>query len=202
MEFASFGARREIPGMGETARKAAVGTLVAVVVGALALWKLKLVISLVFLGFVIAAAMRPGIEALRRRGIPRAAGIGIHYAAFAGLIALLLWLVVPRALNQVQSAIGNLPTSQSELKHAAANSTGIKHEILLGLQKRLKKLPSGSKLVKPVAQITVRAFEVLIGIFFTFATAAYRIFERDRAIDLVASLLPRPKRKRMRDTWD
>jgi predicted PurR-regulated permease PerM len=56
--------------------------------------------------------------------------------------------------------------------------------------------------VKPAAEITVRAFEVLIGIFFTFATAAYWIFERDRAIDLVASLLPRPKRKRMRDTWD
>src|SRR5207302_10145299 len=32
--------------------------------------------------------------------------------------------------------------------------------------------------------------------------AGYWIFERDRAIDLVASMLPRPKRKRMRDTWD
>lgn len=190
--------------MAETARKAAVGTLVAVavVVTALALWKLKLVISLVFLGFVISAAMRPGIEALRRRGIPRAAGIGIHYLAFAGLIALFLWLVVPRAIDQVQSAIDTLPTSQTELKQAANDSTGIKHEILVGLQRRLEKLPSGSKLVKPAAEITVRAFEVLIGIFFTFATAAYWIFERDRAIDLVASLLPRPKRKRMRDTWD
>jgi predicted PurR-regulated permease PerM len=190
--------------MGETARKAAVGTLVAlgVVVAALALWKLKLVISLVFLGFIIAAAMRPGIDAMHRRGIPRVAGVGVNYLAFAGLIALFLWLVVPRALDQVQSAIGNLPTTQSELKQAANESTGIKHEILVGLQKRLKDLPSGSELVKPAAEVTVRAFEVVIGIFFTFATAAYWIFERDRAIDLVASLLPRPKRKRMRDTWD
>jgi predicted PurR-regulated permease PerM len=190
--------------MAETARKVAVGTLVAlaVVALALALWKLKLVISIVFLGFVIAAAMRPGIDAMHRRGIPRAAGVGINYLAFAGVIALFLWLVVPRALDQVQSAIGNLPTSQTELKQAANESTGIKHEILVGLQRRLKKLPSGGELVKPAAEITVRAFEVIIGIFFTFATAAYWIFERDRAVDLVASLMPRPKRKRMRDTWD
>jgi predicted PurR-regulated permease PerM len=34
------------------------------------------------------------------------------------------------------------------------------------------------------------------------ATAAYWIFERERAVDLVASLVERPKRKKLRDTWD
>ena len=47
----------------------------------------------------------------------------------------------------------------------------------------------------------MKAFEVLIGIFFVFASAAYWIFERDRAVDLVCSLVPRPKRKLVRDTW-
>ena len=62
--------------MADTARKAFVATLVglAVVVGALALWKLKLILSIVFLGFIIAAAMRPGVESLKRRGIPRGLG--------------------------------------------------------------------------------------------------------------------------------
>ena len=41
----------------------------------------------------------------------------------------------------------------------------------------------------------------MIGIFFTFAAAAYWIFERDRAVDVVCSLMPRPKRKKVRDTW-
>jgi predicted PurR-regulated permease PerM len=174
-------------------------TLVAggVVVTALALWKLKLVISLVFLGFIIAAAMRPGIDALHRRRIPRAAGVALHYAALAGFVALFLWLVVPHAVSQVQNAL-----SADQLRHAARNSTGIKHEVLLGLEKRLERLPSGSKLIKPAAEVTKRAFEVMIGIFFTLATAAYWIFERDRAIDLIASFVPRPKRKRLRDTWN
>jgi predicted PurR-regulated permease PerM len=185
--------------MAGVARKAFVATLVglAVVVGALALWKLKLVLSLVFLGFIIAAAMRPGVDALKRRGIPRGIGVAIHYVALIGLVALFLWLVVPTAVTQVQHAL-----DRDRIRHAARTSTGIKHDILTGLDKRLRRLPSGSKLVRPAAEITKRAFEALIGIFFTLATAAYWIFERDRAIDLVASLMPRAKRKRMRDTWD
>ena len=182
--------------MAGTARRAFVATLVgvAVIVGALALWKLRLVLSLVFLGFIIAAAMRPGIEALKRRGIPRGVGLALHYVLLAGLVALFLWLVV---VTQVQHAL-----DRDRIRHAARTSTGIKHDILIGLDKRLRRLPSGGKLVRPAAEVTKRAFELLIGIFFTLAVGAYWIFERDRAIDLVASLMPREKRKRMRDTWD
>jgi putative permease len=42
----------------------------------------------------------------------------------------------------------------------------------------------------------------VLGILFTLAVAAYWIFERRRAIDFVASLVARPKRKRVRDTWN
>jgi predicted PurR-regulated permease PerM len=73
--------------------------------------------------------------------------------------------------------------------------------VLLALQKRLNHLPTKSEILKPAAKIGVKAFEILVGIFFTFATAAYWIFERDRAVDLVCSLLPRPRRKKVRDTW-
>ncbi len=41
-----------------------------------------------------------------------------------------------------------------------------------------------------------------IGIFFVFASAAYWIFERNRGIALVVSLLPKEKRRVVRDTWD
>ena len=49
--------------------------------------------------------------------------------------------------------------------------------------------------------MTKKAFEILIGIFFTFAVSAYWIFERDRAVDLFSSLVPREHRKVVRDTW-
>jgi predicted PurR-regulated permease PerM len=189
--------------MGATAKRAAIVTLVAgaIVVAALALWKIKIVIALVFFGLIIAAAMRPGVDWLQRRSVPRGAGVLLHYAALAGVVALLLWLVVPPAISQIQQAIGNVPTTSSELHRQAKAATGIKHDVLTGLEKQLRKLPSGATLVHPAVEATKKAFEALVGIFFTFAVAAYWIFERDRAIAFVQSLIPRRHRRVTRDTW-
>jgi predicted PurR-regulated permease PerM len=185
-----------------TAQRAAVATLVGggIVVVALALWKVRLVLALLFFALIIAAAMRPSIEWLAERRLPRAAGLALHYLALVGLIAGALAFAAPRALDQVNHALS--PSGKAQIAHAAKNSSGVKHEVLTALQKRLNHLPKKKKLLKPAAQVGVKAFEVLIGIVFTLAAAAYWIFERDKAIDVVCSLLPRPKRKLVRDTWD
>lgn len=179
--------------MRETARRAFVATIVVVgvVIGVLALWKLKILLALLFLAFTIAAAMRPGVEALRRRGIPRGAGVLLHYAALVGLLGLLLWAVVPRAVNQVQEALGN-----------SENETGVKGELLGWLNTRLERLPSPEELVDPALEFTLIGVEIAVGLLFVFASAAYWIFERDDAVRFVTSVIPRPRRKLVRDTWD
>ncbi len=179
----------------------------AVVVLALALWKLKVLIAVLFLAFIIAAAMRPGVEALRRNRVPRSVGILLHYAGLIALVTLLLWFVVPAATDQIREALGgDLPTTRSELDTAAAQSTGLKQEVLAGIGRRLEGVPDietvVARLLDPALEITLRAFEITLGILLTLATAAYWIYERDRAIGLVTSLLPRPRRKIVRDTWN
>jgi predicted PurR-regulated permease PerM len=187
-----------------TAIKAAVATLVAggIVVGALAVWQLRLVVALLFLAFILAAAMRPTVDALARRGLPRAGGIALHYVVFAVLVVGVVWAVVPRAIDQVDEAVAGLPETRSALGEEARESTGIKHDLLAGLQRRLGDVPSGESLVDPAVEVTKTVFEIGLGIFFVLACAAYWIFERDRAEDLVCSLLPRPRRKKVRDTWN
>lgn len=190
--------------MGTTARRAATVTLVAllIVVAAVVIWKIRAVVALVFLGFIVASAMRPGVEWLHRRGrVPRGLGVLVHYVLLLALLALFLWLVVPRAVDQVHQAIGSVPTSTSALHEKAVHSHGIKHEILNALYKRLKRLPSGASLLHPAITVTKTVFEILIGIFFTFAVGAYWIFERDRTIALVQSLVSRRHRRVVRDTW-
>jgi predicted PurR-regulated permease PerM len=190
--------------LGPTARRALVSTIVALAaIGvSLALWKLKLVIALFFLAVIIASAMRPGVEALRRRGIPRGIGVSIHYLGVLALVAVFLWLAIPRALSQIEATVGNVPTSTVELEQSTRHSSGVKHQILVAIQKRLKRVPSGNGLFHPALSVTTTAFEALVGVFFVFACAAYWIFERDRTVDLITSLIPRPKRKTVRDTWD
>jgi predicted PurR-regulated permease PerM len=179
--------------MNDTARRAFVATIVVlgVVVVALALWKLKILLALLFLAFTIAAAMRPGVEALHRRRIPRGAGVLLHYAVLFGLLGLLLWAVVPRAVNQVQNAIGD-----------SEDETGVKGELLSWLSRRLERLPQPEEIVDPALEITLVGVEIGVGLLFVFAAAAYWIFERDDAVGFVTSLLPRPRRKLARDTWD
>ena len=106
--------------------------------------------------------------------------------------------MVPAATDQVQAALG----PQHELRQAARESTGVKHDILVALDRKLSDVPSGSSLIDPAVQYGRKAFEVLIGTFFVLAASAYWIVERDRAVDLVCSLLPRPRRRTVRDTWD
>ena len=180
------------------ARKGLVAALVAVavIVGALALWRLKVLIALIFVAFIIAAAMRPGVEWLRERRVPRGVGVLIHYLALLGVFALLIWLIVPQAMNEVQQAVGG-----GQVQRAANHSTGLKHEFFVALDKRLHHLPKASALVHPALSVGKTALEVLAGTLFTFAVAAYWIFERDRAEELVLSLVARKRRKVVRDTW-
>jgi predicted PurR-regulated permease PerM len=186
---------------GDTARHAAVATLVggAIIVVALALWKLLLILALLFTAVIIAAAMRPGIDWLARHRIPRPAGLAINYLILLGVVALGIAFAAPRALDQVNHALSK--SGKAEIARETKHSTGIKHEVLTALQKRLNHLPKRSELVKPATQVGAKAFEVIIGIFFTLAAAAYWIFERDTAVNVVCSLIPRPKRKLVRDTW-
>jgi predicted PurR-regulated permease PerM len=185
--------RGETTSVDATARRALTTAIIvaAVVVAALALWELRVLIMLLFFAFTVAAAMRPGVDALARRNIPRAAGILVHYAALAGLIGVVLWAVVPRAVNQVQDALGG-----------AEEETGFKGEVLGWLNQRLERLPRVEDLFDPALELTLLGFEIALGIFFVFACAAYWIYERDDAVRLVTSLLARPRRKVVRDTWD
>ena len=176
--------------------------VLAIVIVALALWKIRIVIALLFLGFVIASAMRPSVEWLHRRaGVPRGLSVVLHYLGFLAAIGLFLYLVVPVAITQVEHAIGTVPTSQSELHHAATHSHGIRHEILSAVDKRLRQLPSGTSILHPAIAVTKTMFEILVGILFMFAVGAYWIFDRDGTIALVQSMVPRKHRRVTRDTW-
>jgi predicted PurR-regulated permease PerM len=185
------------------AKKAFVWTLVAlsVIALALALWEVRMVIALLFVALIIAAAMRPGVEWLQARRVPRVAGVLLHYFALLAVFGLLVWLIVPQAISEVQQALGG-KTATEEVHRAAAHTDGLEHKLLVALDQRLRHLPTASELIHPVLTVTKTALEVLAGILFTLAVAAYWIFERERAQELVLSLVPRPKRKIVRDTWE
>jgi len=190
-------------GLAHVARRTLVSTLVVlgVVVGALVLWKARVVVTLLFLAMVIAAAVRSGVDTLARYRVPRAAGIALHYVAIAGLVALLLWLAVPRALSQAQSAVGDVPAKRAQIAHQARASHGLKRQVLLAVEAHLRNLPSIRELVDPAIEITRKAVEAIVGIFFVFAAAAYWIYERDRFERFVLEIVPSRHQRVVSNTW-
>ena len=165
------------------------GTIIA----ALALWKLKLIVALLLTAITISAAMRPGVEWLAARHVPRVVGILLHYVVLLGLLALFLGLAVPQLTNEVQAALAIEPEAHT--------GGGVKEKLLNELAKRLHHLPAAGTLVHPALSIGEEAMRVLVGILFTSAAAAYWVYEGDRAVGVIASLVPRPHRRKLRDTW-
>jgi predicted PurR-regulated permease PerM len=182
------------------AGRVAIATLVVVVilVTTLVVWEARLVVALLFTAVILAAALRPGVEWLARQGIPRGIGVIVHYAVLVAIIAVALWFLVPATADQVQAALGD----QHQPRQAARESTGIKHDILMAIDRKLSDLPSGSSLIDPAVEYGRKAFEVIVGIFFVLAASAYWIIERERAVDAVCSVVPRAKRTTVRDAWD
>jgi predicted PurR-regulated permease PerM len=175
--------------------------VLGLVVVALVLWELRLIVILLFTAIVIACALEPGVAALARRGIRPGIGVALHYVVLVLLVAALLGFGVPRALDQVQHAIATLPETANELHQEATQSEGLKRKLLLGLERGLEGLPRREKLVEPGVELTRHAIEVLVGILFVFASAAYWIFERERLREGIVGLVPRGRRKIVRDTW-
>jgi predicted PurR-regulated permease PerM len=175
--------------------------LVGVAVATLALWKVRVVVALFFFAMIVAAAMRPGVESLRARGVPRTVGILAHYLGLVVVVGVLLWLVVPQAVDEVQHALG-ARRGHGQLRQVEARTDGLDHEFLLALDRRLRHLPTGAALIHPALSITKTALKVLVSIFFTLAIAAYWIFEREWAERLVLSFVPQRKHKVVVDTWN
>jgi predicted PurR-regulated permease PerM len=182
--------------------------LIASIVGlavlglAVAVWKMRIAIFLFFGAIVIASAMRPGVDALHRRGLPRSVGIAIHYLVLVAIVGVLLWFAVPRALSQAQQAVAQLPQTRAEIHDEARHSHGLKRDFLIGLERRLDEVPTASELLDRAVSLTRAVVEVVVGIFFVFASAAYWIFERERAEKVVLSLLPRRNRQKVSETWN
>ncbi len=166
----------------------------SVIVLAMALWKLRVILALLLLGVTIAAAMRPSVDRLARWRVPRVVGVLLHYAVLLALLAVFLWFVAPTLSDQVQNAL-------DATRAAHPTGGGLKQKALNALATRLHHLSSPDKLVHPALTVGEQALKAIAAILFTFAVAAYWIFERDATVDLVASLLPRPKRKTLRDAW-
>jgi predicted PurR-regulated permease PerM len=183
------------PDVTRRAAKAA-GAAIAVAAFAFGLWRVRSIIILLLLALTFAAAIRPGVEWLRRHRVAEPVAILVFFVGALGTFVLFFWLAVPPALHQLGQAL-----SQPDSASAVRNSTGFRHDALVWIDQRLRDLPHGSNLLHPIASYGHKATSAIVAFFFTSAATWYWVSERDRMIDLLASLAPEGKRDKARETY-
>ena len=170
------------------------GVALSVLVASIALWEGRTVFLLLFLAYTLAAAIRPSVDALARRGIPRALALAAHALALVGVFFVLALLFVPVALDQTRAALDETPSAASGRGNTLDS---VKVQALQALEARLSHLAEPGQALSTLTE----ALTVAAAVAFTLAAAAYWVFERDRLVNLVLALLPHERRKTARDTW-
>src|SRR5215467_594785 len=179
-----------------TAARAAAGAI-AVAVLAFGLWKVRSIIILLLLSLTFAAAMRPGVEWLHGRKVPRALAILSFFLAVIGTFVLFFWLAVPPAIHQLKEALDAQQSAGATVDH----STGIRHDVIVWVNDHLRKLPSGTSIFHPIAAYGHKATDAIVGVLFTLAATWYWVSERDAMIEMLVRLAPESKREKARRTY-
>jgi predicted PurR-regulated permease PerM len=179
--------------------RVAKATAAALAVGAVAfgIWQVRSVLILLLLAVTLAAAIRPGVEWLRRHRVPESVAILLHFVVVGGAVGLFVWLAVPPALHQIGHALGQNAIAGARTGQA----TGVRDRVLSWLQQHLRQLPTGTQLLHPVATYSHKAGEAVVAIFFTLAATWYCVSERDAIIKLLTALAPDSKRDTARETY-
>jgi predicted PurR-regulated permease PerM len=183
---------------GDIVRLGAKVTAVAVLVIAIAfgLWRVRDIIVLLVLALTFAAAIRPGVEWLERRRVPRSLAILVFFLSAIGVLVLFFWAAVPPAIHQVGHAL-----HRGDASAAPIPSNGFKHDVLDWINRHLHDLPTGSQLLHPVTTYGKKATDAVVAVFFTLAASWYWVSERDKMIELLAQLSPEEKREKARQTY-
>jgi len=86
------------------------------------LYRLRGVLFLFFVAIVLGTAIRPVVDWLHRRGIPRATGVIIIYILIAALVIGFLAMILPLLADQATEISRTIPEYYSGLRSALINS--------------------------------------------------------------------------------
>lgn len=122
------------------------------------------IVAMVFVAFVIASAIRPWVDTLQKRKIPRVASVALFAAVILGVISLMIVLIVPPLVDQIRQLTTHLPSVYESLSRFFVNQTSADSaQAIAGIEKNLQALSQG------LVQITSGFFGALSTVFGGFA---------------------------------
>ncbi|HEX8218895.1 MAG TPA: AI-2E family transporter [Chloroflexia bacterium] len=186
-----------------------------------ALYSMLHILLLLFIAILLATAIEPVVNWLRRGPFNRSTGILIVYSGLFLVIALIGWLTLPVIFQQV-GALGNSLTQTSNQMHVEVEKwdPGVIRQQGLLFSDALKaignqigqpeaqptNLPTEGEAAQETVEAAAQTAVILAEIFFAFITifvvAFYWLSERTLIKRAIMSWLPASRANRVRRVWD
>lgn len=171
------------------------------------LYRFRTVVFLLFIAMVIGTTMRPAVEWFYRRGLSRPAGIIVIYLTIAAILIGFIALVVPLVVDQITQLSQYLPSLQLDFRKALIDSDNL---LLRNIGWRIpaefnffgNRNPSNEEVFGQVSRTFLFANTILKGVLSVLAVfllAYYWTQESDFVIRGALRLIPRARRKDIRD---
>ncbi len=189
--------------------------VISVLLGIYFLQQLLPVLLLLLISIMLATAIEPLVNRLRRGVFNRTSGILVVYTTLFLIIAALAWFTVPVILSQVSEVTKQMPTISKELHTMAQQNSGnsfIQSQLNLvanAIDQVFVAPPPVStnpnETVQQVQKTTTTVLSVAEGVFSLlamFVIAFYWLTERTLIKRWTLSLLPADRANRVRRVWD
>jgi len=181
--------------------------VVAVSLGFWLLYRFRLVLFILFIAIVLGTALRPAVQWLNRRGVPRPAGVMLMYLLILLVLVVFILLVIPLITREAAQIAANVPDYYQGLRSAMIGSSSRLIRIL-GFQLPpqlfffLQQEQSGGETLDRVTQSFLVAGLIARSLFVALAVfllGFYWTLDSERVIRTLLLLFPRKRREDTRE---
>jgi putative permease len=173
---------------------------------ALIFWEFRVAVVLFSLSLAVAAAVRPLVDRLATRGMPRGLALSVAYVlCFGGLLALVL-ILSGLLLSDLQQLTRDLTHSYEQLKMQWPTGSPMQQVVAskLPAASDLSKAisgPQGGIVLQAVLGLTMSSLDLLGQLLIVLVLSIYWSADQEHFKRLWLSLLPLQARGRARDVW-
>ena len=181
--------------------------VVAVTLGFWLVYRFRLVLFILFIAIVLGTAIRPAVQWLNRRGVPRPAGVMLMYLLIFLVLIGFVSLVIPLITREAAQIAANVPDYYQGLRSAMIGSSSRPIRIL-GFQLPpqlfffLQQEQSGGETLDRVTQSFLVAGLIARSLFVALAVfllGFYWTLDSERVIRTLLLLFPRKRREDTRE---
>ena len=171
------------------------------------LYRLRDVLFLLFVAIVVGTAIRPSVDWLHRRGIPRATGIIIIYLMIAGLVVGFLAMILPLLADQATEISRTVPEYYASFRSALITSDNrllqnIGWRVPSQITGLFNRGPNTEQMLDQVGQTLLHTNLILKGLLGTlvvFLLAYYWTQEGNLILRSLLRIMPPQRKKNIRE---